>query len=175
MQKEFIDQREVGGRHDQRWEVLASDEEETIIAPVGGGAFNRSLKTEVFERYFVEAPMPVWHKRLFSCGDDAVVVPGFTDGRRWNGWHVPFFELDEAGVMAKHVSSQDGTGVLISCIKPIGDQTPYFVEIDQDSRTLGDTPEQYTRYVKPIEIEVDGSKHLVYQIGDGFTWEEFFP
>lgn len=175
MSKEYVDTREAGRRHDQRWKVLVADDEETVIIPAGGGDFKRNFKTEVFEKYFVEAPVAVWHKRLFSAGDDAVVVPGFTDGRRWNGWHVPSFELDEAGVMAKHISGKNGKGLLISCIKTKADLPPYFVEIDQDARALGDTPEQYTRLVKPVCIEVDGSKHLVYQIGDGITWEEFFP
>lgn len=80
------------------------------ISPMGGGRFYHVRPDQVASDNFRKvdpATHPrTWRKARFSleCGDEKpTMYTGYTDGRRYNSWDVPFFTLAVAKKIAKEL------------------------------------------------------------------------
>jgi len=79
-------------------EVMQTSTAETVeFAPQGGGFIRKASRVE-FERRFKPAKLPAFS--LVAIGadwlPDGMKVQAYANGRRWNGWAMPYFTIEEA-------------------------------------------------------------------------------
>lgn len=126
-----------------------------------GGGFNRKLPLIVFHSiYKPETGRPGFKPAIFSNDWGAQTeYPGYTDGYRWNGWAMPYFDFETALRVAADTTS---------------DESPVRYDAERDafvyeSADWPDEPEIF----EATTIEVDGKPIKVYGIGAGsWTWDQ---
>lgn len=90
---------------------------------------------------------------------------GFTAGENWNGWEVPYFELDVAKQIAADFAAQQNDNDDSSDVRAF---STYLAEVDGTDICLYDPWAESWDVFVPVEI--DG--HTVYSIGARYwTWE----
>lgn len=132
-----------------------------------GGSFGMKVPQADFELHFEPAPAPVWKKSHFTCEGMGVVLPGYTNGQRWNGWQVPAFEKAAVDILMAETNAPD---FVIHAWKE-GEPATLVFE-DMQEKQLGSPVEDYRTEYAPVEIEVDGIKVTTYPFGDGWCWDE---
>jgi hypothetical protein len=120
-----------------------------------GGGYSFNVPTEEFLRDFTPAGERRMRPFYTALEDVPCLFRAYTDGLRWNGWAVPYFELEMVRLIESNPSwlgnityNAETDEVVVSGIDPDGD----IVTCGQEFETP------------------DGWKHL-YLIGDGFCWE----
>lgn len=74
-------------------------------------------------------------------------------GRHWNGWERPLFTKEVCDEILKEF-----------CVENIAWQEGKYVETTEDN-------EQYD--IDPVQITIDNEKLTVYEIGNGWIWDEY--
>ena len=99
------------------------------------------------------------HKSVFTIDGFAEAYIGYTDGRTWNGWATPSFEIDEALALMENFNKVSESRIMYSK----GSDTFILYEPDQETMTEYKGYNGYT---------ADGIKHL-YDIGSWYwIWDE---
>lgn len=84
-------------------QVMWTSTAETVeFSPQGGGPVHKMPRVE-FERRFKPAALPAY-SLVGICADwlpDDVTVPAYSNGRRWNGWAMPYFSIEAAQSLLK--------------------------------------------------------------------------
>jgi hypothetical protein len=146
----YTDTRYPGTRFVEATTTLNKPANTIALYPEGGGPVYH-LPLEAFKKHFVEAPKPTWRKAYFCLADGPLQVPGWTDGRRWNGWAIPHFERHVAEMLAKELTCGE---------------FKFHWEGDNLICTDESYPDEPYGYL-PDTIE---GKQL-WQVGDGWTWD----
>lgn len=96
-------------------------------------------------------------KRLFYIDSLSQEFEGYWTKRKWNGWEVPLFEIDEV----KKVMD----ALKLSGINAYYDGTSdsFIVEDEDDisDKTI----------IQGTKQEVNGKELTLYEVGNGWTWE----
>jgi hypothetical protein len=88
------------------------------------------------------------------------LLPGYTDGRAWNGWACPSFELEVGKQIAALPEWQ---------LSYDADEDLFFQIVNE-----GDPRYEERHEFRPHMITLaDGSTRKVYNIGDGWVWDEY--
>lgn len=138
------------------FEVLKFGEGEVHLSPQGGGFITR-VPEEAFGRKFRPASLPAWHAMEVEAEwlPDSRRLPAFSDGRRWNGWAVPYFDLD--------------TGLKLCELMP---NLAYSRERDAFIWRDPDAPDDEDVIFETRSIVVDDTPYKVYGIGAAYwTWD----
>lgn len=137
-------------------EVLKAEGGKVYFAPQGGG-FILHVPEERFRSDFKAAALPAWH----AVEVEAEWLPegqrfaAFSNGQRWNGWAVPYFELE--------------TGMRLCSLVP---NLVYDKERDAFVWHDPDGPEDEQAVFEAASIDVEGTVHKVYGIGAMYwTWD----
>lgn len=135
-----------------------------------GGGMVYVLPRHIFEDTLVPVlgdvdmygPFRASHVTTESDGDDPP-IPCFLNQQRWNGWETPYFTY--ATVMDT-----------ILCMF-IGPNDRGWYDVNQDTFFLhfDGHAEDEIQSAKGQDIVVGGVTHRVYQVGDGWTWDEVEP
>lgn len=141
-----------------------------------GGGFVSKLSVEEFDDKFEEVDEAeledsLWEERLFSVeGDAAVAITGYTDGRRWNGWAVPHVTFEELADLAPRWREYYDVENSEAC-----DQLSWW-EVDEVKRQVVLVEkydgELHIHLEEPREHIIDGKKVELYDVSNGFCWEE---
>lgn len=125
-----------------------------------GGGFQRMLPVIVFHSiYKQERAAPGFRRAVFVGDWNEKPVPGFTDGNRWNGWAIPYFEFETA----QEIMAETGEDPSVFRYDPEEDAFIY---------NNPDWPEEPEVYGATF-IDIDGKPVKVYGIGAGFwCWYE---
>lgn len=132
-------------------QVVETSKSATVeFAPQGGGLM-RQLPRAEFERRFKPATLP-GYSLIAVCADwlpEGVKVPAYSNGRRWNGWAIPYFPFEAARSLLEHMpdlrydSARDA-----------------FVKTNEDEIFCAET------------LVVDGKPIKTYAIGSGYwCWD----
>lgn len=134
-------------------EEIPSPEGMVSIANAGGG-FVRQVARDAFDQEFTPYEYPTDYQLvLVSLDGDASVYPGYSNGRRWNGWAMPVFELEAATQICAFAGGKFDVTSEIFDLTMHGEEEPYLVA--------------------PELIMVDGKLIKVWAIGTGcWTWSE---
>lgn len=132
-----------------------------------GGGFGIKVPKEDFVLHFEPAPEPAWKKSYFTCDGMSVVLPGYTNGLRWNGWQVPYFERAAIDILMAETNHPE---FVIHYWK--AEEPNVLVFEDMQEKLAGAQPEDYRAQYTATEIEVDGVKVIAYTFGDGWCWDE---
>lgn len=143
------------------WEVEDDGGEYVSCSPQGGG-FCYTLPRYIFEEQLVPViDSPFGEYRTGTvCIDGDVAIPCYLNDRKWNGWAVPYFtkEVGMNQVLCEYMGPEDAAW--------------FDVTHDRFSIKLWGTPEDEIEYAPGQDIVVDGKTIHVYQIGDGWCWDE---
>jgi len=120
-----------------------------------GGGFIRWLPPEEFYSQYDREWVPSWRQVNIGADWMDVTLKAWSTGMRWNGWAIPFFELDQALEAANHLPD-----LVWHPDRDCFEQPDEWGEDGQDFVTYPGTV-----------IEVDGRSIKVYQIGDGWCWD----
>ena len=129
-----------------------------------GGGFVYEVSEDVMTRSFREATRkeltePTYIECNFSFDDgcdESPIYKGYTDGKRWNGWAMPYFEEE----VAKSVVANSAN---------IGDDFRHIPEHDMFIMKFLMQDEEET--FEATEILINGEVKKVYAIGAGsWTW-----
>lgn len=136
------------------FEVSGVEGDKVHIAPQGGG-FVRTIPVKRFQEHFTACKMPGFSPGMTSAEflDSDASLPCFTNGARWNGWAMPYFEHATALKLCDMIP-----GLAYE------EATDTFVMSGEDL----DEPDVFAAE----HIEVNGSNVKVYGIGAGsWCWE----
>lgn len=138
--------------------VVTERTETTVKFYSESGGFEKTGPAEKFEEDFraVDPAVDVlrW-RRAYLCFEDGPLIPGFSDGRRWNGWAMPAFTKETLDAVLPSLGADD----FAITYDPTLDAYRY---PDDDNE-----PETSTT------IEVDGHSVKVYMLGAGsWCWDE---
>jgi hypothetical protein len=126
---------------------------DTVAFTAQGGGFVQHLPRAAFEETFKPAPASSFARRHVS-GEwlpEDLRLPAYTDGRRWNGWAMPYFEFEVAKQLLDHMDD----------LRYDADKDA-FVNTSDDDETFEATT-----------VEVDAISIKVYPIGAGcWCWCE---
>lgn len=132
----------------------------TLLAhPLGGGLqyrFKPQAEMQFRAVSQTEAASPPWRRGKFTIEGVDGEFQGWTNGRRWNGWAMPYFEHSEAERVIEILTDPKGK---------------YDVGRDCFISTNGDGEED----VWPVEIihALGGPELQVHGVGAGaWIWEE---
>lgn len=86
-------------------EVLEHTEPLNVRFSAQGGGLVRTAPLTDFERMFRPAALPAFTRKAVSAEwlPDDLRLPAYTDGQRWNGWAMPYFELAVAQQLLEHL------------------------------------------------------------------------
>jgi hypothetical protein len=129
-----------------------------LAHPLGGGPqYAISTRSEAELRIVTveEQSKPLWRRARFSLEGLEGGFEGWTTGKLWNGWDMPFFESKEAERLTAHLT----------------DSKPRFDEMrDAFITVAGDEEEVWA--AETVEL-LGGQTIKVYPIGAGsWCWEE---
>lgn len=125
-----------------------------------GGGWACSMPYEDFHRTFKPGELPEFRPVLVT-GDwwehypEYPPIRAYSNGRRWNGWAVPYFTLEAAIEVATRLPKWFHYFPL----------TGLFVKFGEP-----DSGEENS-VIHPETIEVDGAMVTVYRMGDGYCWD----
>lgn len=133
-------------------EVMWTSTAETVrFAPQGGGVIRKTTRAD-FERRFKPATLPAFS--LVAIGadwlPDDMEVPAYSNGRRWNGWVMPYFTIEAA-----------------RSLLPLMPDLSYDSVRDAFVIAQDDQAEEETYF--PTTVVIDGVPIKTYAIGEG-SW-----
>ncbi|ABO59901.1 hypothetical protein LA345_39795 (plasmid) [Burkholderia vietnamiensis] len=135
--------------------VVSKMGDEVEFFPQGGGFLHRMNRAEFDQKFTVAQPAPF--ARVNVTGDwldDGVSLPAYSDGRRWNGWAMPYFTREEGTRLA----------TLIGCMRFDADRDAFVARLEGDD-------EDYV--FASVRIHVDAADIVAYPIGAGcWCWED---
>lgn len=140
----------TGGVYPEDAFRVVSVDDGITIANLGGG-FVRKIRSAFDWRKVSPSEMNLKLRPAnFDAEWENKVYPGFHDGRRWNGWSIPYF--------TKEVADQ--------ILQSFFDEGTATYDSKTDTYTLTQGKEEDNQFIKGESI--DGKK--LYQVGDGWTW-----
>ncbi len=85
-------------------EIVDMDTETVTFARQGGG-FLHSMARQEFDSKFKPASVPEFQKTWVTSDwfPDGMKLQAYSQGLRWNGWVMPWFELDAAKTLLEHI------------------------------------------------------------------------
>ena len=123
-----------------------------------GGGFVHRCPHQLFHETFEPCGMPEFKLSAVTADwlfeSPVASIPAYLNGRRWNGWAVPYFTLENAMLVVQH-----SAGVLEwagDAIRIVPDPN-YCIE---------------EAFVLAEVIFVDGQAVKVFQLCDGWCWDE---
>lgn len=124
-----------------------------------GGGFDRWMPADKFAAKFKPAELPGFKAAGVSADwlPEGFTAPAFLNGKKWNGWAMPYFTLDAAKTLLPHMpslsySSEQDAFIAFEVEAPEGEQETLF---------------------QAETIQVDGAAVKVYAIGSGYwCWDE---
>lgn len=139
------------GARSEIFEVHAVDPWYVSLVRAGGG-FPFRVPIEEFLTQYVKAEAKPLRPIYTGLDEMPCMFRAYTDGVRWNGWAVPYFDKGQVLFLAQ-------TPGLFPGLR-------YNPETDEVRVVVGDD----VLIAKGEDVmTVDGVKHL-YQVGDGFCW-----
>jgi len=142
-------------------EVASWTDDVVRFFPAGGG-FERRMPPEEFDRVYRRVPateyagLP-WRAATFDIDGMFGNLPGFTTGRRWNGWACPVFLRDSCEALLKRLPGARFDPAREAFLIPREDAGP---------------GEEAEEVYLPQTIVVHGEPIRVWAIGSGsWTWE----
>jgi hypothetical protein len=146
-------------------EIASWTDDMVRFFPAGGGP-EQHMMPDQFDRLYrrlsaAERGAVVYREATFDIDGMFVDLPGFTAGRRWNGWACPFFPHESCVAIITRIPG--------SSFDP--EREAFF--IPREDAGPGDEP---VEVYLPETIMVDGQPIRVWAIGAGsWTWEEASP
>lgn len=140
------------GKFDLLFETSNPGADPVEFWPQGGG-FTYSLPHGTFHDEMKPAAFP-YYRLIKVTGDwwehypEFQPIEAYGNGRCWNGWAVPYFHLAGAMEVARRL--------------------PRVVEFDPATLTVT----VHGQTVKPETITINSIQTMVWQIGDGWCWDE---
>lgn len=140
------------------FQVLSTSTAETVeFAPQGGGIIRKAPRAD-FENRFKPATLPAF-SLVAICAEwlpDDMKVPAYSNGRRWNGWAMPYFTIESGKSLLGFMPDLR-----------YDSQRDAFVSKAYDD-------DQAEEEVFPAEtLVIDGRPIQTYAIGAGFWCWEF--
>jgi hypothetical protein len=134
------------------------DADGNLLAHPKGGGLQFQIPPSEHARFDIVADAettPIFTRGLFSVEGVDEVFEGWTDGHRWNGWAMPFFEREQAEWVMRCLSPSGHFDTARDC----------FI-----TTTSPDEPEEW----QGVTISLpDGGSALVYPIGAGsWIWDD---
>lgn len=153
-------------------EIAGETEDDVLFHPQGGG-FRSRMRKEDFNRIF--KPFLFGGYAAISVSgdwlDEEISIPAYSDGRKWNGWAMPYFgeevleRLSELMPGLVHNSNVDAYVMT--------DEEESSVEAAKSAKSTDELEAAEFEYFLPVVIEVEGRKIKTYPIGAGsWTWIE---
>ena len=149
-----------------RWEVTVETPSGVLVhrdsaygTPMLAARRVRKLKTK-------GGPVPVGNMRRvqFTTGEGGLTIRGWTDGETWNGWACPWFDRESGEALCRWL---DRTR----------EEFPDSFALDEPEIAWDASRQAFVSmagvtvvWVSPVRTLVGGA--LVYQVMDGWTWEE---
>jgi hypothetical protein len=100
------------------YEAFELDNGEVTVSPQGGGFTTARFSTRAeFDARFAEAvPDKVLRKGVVSAEflPDDVKLPCYTDGMRWNGWSMPWFDAETTAKVVEIFNAGSGPEMPLS-------------------------------------------------------------
>lgn len=86
-------------------EVLWTSTGDIVEFSAQGGGFVQKAPRAEFEKRFKPAALPAFSLRVVSAEwlPDALKLPAYTNGQRWNGWAMPYFPVEAAHALLEHM------------------------------------------------------------------------
>jgi hypothetical protein len=150
------------------------------LNPAGGG-FVRAISVEELDEKFdaltpEEVAKSPWEKATFSMDDDdSPKINGYTNGRRWNGWAIPYVSWEALRDMIpawNEYFNVDGV--------EDDDQLTWY-EVEEITEGIGGQRvwiieqydgERHRSRKEAIPVVVDDEELELYDISDGLTWHQ---
>lgn len=152
------------------FEITNFNQDELSICPQGGGFVkvininNPSFIDKVKNKkllFLKEMPSQFKKVKLFFDHFDGDFIFGYTTERRWNGWTMPYVELDEIKkfnqIQSKHDCFHDWSTFKI---------------IDEDTISIIDVNERDEIKIKSEQIVFKDQILKVFDVSLGMTWEQ---
>lgn len=133
-------------------QVISESDEGVVFCNLGGG-FQQVMPAERFYAYYDREWEAKWEQVDIGADWMDVTLKAWSNGKNWNGWAMPFFELDQALGALKRVPG----------LKWYPERDCFEHKDDHEEAELVTYP--------GTTIEVDGRSIKVYQIGDGWCWD----
>jgi hypothetical protein len=90
--------------------VVRHDDQKNLLAHPLGGGVEMIIPSSDVSRFTVvtqEEAIPIYRKASFSLeGLDEYEFEGWTTDKRWNGWAIPCFEMQQAAKLARLLEDQ---------------------------------------------------------------------
>lgn len=96
-------------------------------------------------------------KQLFYIDSLNQEFEGYWTKRRWNGWEIPLFEIDEVKKVMDALR-------LLEISSYYDETSDSFIVEDED-----DTSDK--TIIRGAKQEVNGKELTLYEVGNGWTWE----
>ena len=120
----------------------------------------RLMTTPLPDEYLTSSP---WKPGEFGIEDWMGPFPGYSQGRRWNGWACPVFPLESAHKIVEHCNRE--------AEKHGGELSRY--DAQADVFLIWNEGQDEPDVFMGDDIVVDGKVVRVYHVGTGsWTWEE---
>lgn len=146
-------------------EVLTPQNDPVEFSPQGGGFVGRIPRAQ-FDKAFRLAPLPGF-KLVRVSGDWMGLVQtllAYSNGRRWNGWAMPYFTLDQAKLISRNVPGlryDEATDAFI------------YRNTEDSAEPVNPADHQDEERIEPVTITVDGEVIKTYPVGAGaWCWFE---
>ncbi len=100
-------------------ETMPGSTGDTVAFTAQGGGFVQYLPRAAFEATFKPAPASSFARRHVT-GEwlpEDLRLPAYTDGRRWNGWAMPYFDFEVDEIFEATTVQVDATSIKVY---PIG-------------------------------------------------------
>lgn len=135
------------------------------FAPQGGGLVGRIPRAQ-FDKAFRLAPLPDF-KQVRVSGDWMDLVQAlfaYSNGRRWNGWAMPYFTLDQAKLISRNVPG----------LRYDEEADAFIYRNTEDGAEAANAADhQDEERIEPVTIAVDGEPVKAYPVGAGsWCWFE---
>lgn len=142
-------------------EEISRDDGRVSFCPAGGG-FVVSMAEEDFARKYTETTLPaVLSPFRFSGEWLNADYPGYTNGKRWNGWAVPLVTketlVELVAVMEPANAALGGEG--------------YKFHWDGDVLNIYDPQEDSVYALEPRPLATTEGTKFLYDISLGWCWE----
>ena len=155
-----------GGRVPEDVVEIASWTDDVVRFFPAGGGFERRMPPDEFDRLHrrvsaAEYAAVPWRAATFDIDGMFGDLPGFTTGRRWNGWACPVFPRESCAALISRLPGARFDPVREAFLIPREDAGP-----------ADEAEEVYL----PQTIDIGGRPVRVWGIGSGsWTWEETSP
>jgi len=138
------------------------DHDQNLLAHPMGGGLQLIIPSEHLSRFQIAESVertPIFRRSSFGIEGVDRIFHGWTDGRLWNGWSMPWFDFEEAKNVATAVCPQ-------SC--------RYDATVDSFVTTMADSEEEH--WPGELVDMPDGGAITLYPVGAGsWIWEEEEP